>query len=246
VKAQVKIAASSDNLADNEKAKAVGASPGKRVLLLAMVAVAAAGIVGGVTWAFGIWGSKPAEVAKEEVSAVSLPVSEAAPAAAAAVVAPEPSPVALAAKPVIDRVATDVTITSSPAGATVWIDGQERGTTPVVVKAKRSQLQVVLVRAGYVTAQSTLEVREGAKVEGTLKPVEPPMVGEARFRVECKTLGKLPIVVDGHQTGILCPFSKMRVEPGVHTVGVFVPSTGKIHEKEVTLGPGVRSIALGD
>ena len=72
------------------------------------------------------------------------------------------------------------------------------------------------------------------------------MTGEARFRAECKTTGKLPVVVDGKETGILCPFSKMRVEPGTHTIGLFVPATGKVHQKEVTLRPGVRSIVFGD
>lgn len=72
------------------------------------------------------------------------------------------------------------------------------------------------------------------------------MDGEARFRAECKTLGKLPIVVDGKETGVLCPYSKMRVEPGSHTIGVLVPSTGKVHEKEITLSAGVRSINFGD
>jgi len=104
----------------------------------------------------------------------------------------------------------------------------------------------VLVRAGYLTHQATLEVREGAAVEATLKPATPPMTGEARFRAECQTTGKLPIVVDGKETGILCPFSKMRVDPGVHTIGLLIPATGQVHQKEVTLRPGVRSVVFGD
>jgi len=105
---------------------------------------------------------------------------------------------------------------------------------------------VVLVHAGYLTFQSHVDVREGVKVSQTLKAVEPPMTGEARFRVECKTQGKLPIVVDGKETGILCPYSKMRVDPGPHSIGVLVPATGKVHAKEITLPAGVRSIAFGD
>jgi len=105
---------------------------------------------------------------------------------------------------------------------------------------------VVLVHAGYLSSQSTIEVAAGAKIDETLKPVEPPMTGEARFRAECQTPGKLPIVVDGKETGILCPYSKMRVEPGTHTIGVLVPATGKIHQKEITLSAGVRSVVFGD
>jgi hypothetical protein len=36
------------------------------------------------------------------------------------------------------------------------------------------------------------------------------------------------------------------VEPGVHKIGLFVPALGQVHEKEVTLHPGVRSIVFGD
>jgi hypothetical protein len=128
----------------------------------------------------------------------------------------------------------------------VWIDGEERGTTPVVVKLKTGHARVVLVHAGYLTADSSVDVSDGSKVDETLKPVAPPMTGEARFRAECKTPGKLPIVVDGRETGILCPYSKMRVEPGPHAIGVLVPGTGKVHGKEITLSAGVRSIAFGD
>jgi hypothetical protein len=104
----------------------------------------------------------------------------------------------------------------------------------------------VQVRPGYLTSQSTLDIREGAAVDEKLKAVEPPMTGEARFRAECQTQGKLPIVVDGKETGVLCPFSKLRVEPGAHTIGLLIPATGKVHQKEVTLSAGVRSVVFGD
>ena len=117
---------------------------------------------------------------------------------------------------------------------------------PSSVSLKPGSARVVLVRAGYLTHQATLEVREGAAVEATLKLASPPMTGEARFRAECQTTGKLPIVVDGKETGILCPFSKMRVDPGVHTIGLLIPATGQVHQKEVTLRPGVRSVVFAD
>jgi hypothetical protein len=104
----------------------------------------------------------------------------------------------------------------------------------------------MLVHAGFLTSQSSVEVQEGTKVDVALKSVEPPMQGEARFRAECKTPGKFPVIVDGKETGILCPYSKLRVEPGSHTIGVLVPSTGKIHAKEITLSAGVRSISFAD
>jgi hypothetical protein len=137
-------------------------------------------------------------------------------------------------------------IATEPGGAMVWIDGEERGNTPCVVKLRPGNARLTLVHAGYLTSQSSIDVREGTKVDVTLTPVVPPREGDARFRAECKTQGKLPVVVDGKETGILCPYSKMRVEPGSHTIGVLVPSTGKVHEKEITLTAGVRSISFGD
>ncbi len=142
--------------------------------------------------------------------------------------------------------AVRVSVESTPPGARAWINGQDRGETPLVVQLPPGSARVVLVRPGHLTSQSTVEVREGAAVEVTLKPVAPPMTGEARFRAECQTTGKLPIVVDGKETGILCPFSKMRVDPGTHTIGLLIPATGQVHQKEVTLRPGVRSIVFGD
>jgi hypothetical protein len=128
----------------------------------------------------------------------------------------------------------------------VWINGDERGTTPCSVKVPRGTATVTLVMAGHLSSTSTFEAVDGKSVAQTLQAVEPPLTGEARFRAECKTTGKLPIVVDGRETGILCPYSKLRVDPGAHSIGVLVPATGKVHAKELTLSAGVRSIMFGD
>ena len=155
-------------------------------------------------------------------------------------------PAAMASKPAGGSSSISLPVVSKPDGATVWIDGEERGKTPCTVKLKSGRAHLVLVHPGYLTSPMSLDVRDGSKIDVTLVAVEPPMGGDARFRAECKTQGKFPIVVDGKETGILCPYSKMRVEPGSHTIGVLVPSTGKVHEKEITLSAGVRSINFGD
>jgi serine/threonine-protein kinase len=140
-----------------------------------------------------------------------------------------------------------LSVTSQPVGANVWINGKERGRTPLQVRVQPGPARVVLVLAGHASATVDVAAREdGAQVSKELVAVAPPMTGEARFRAECITQGKLPIVVDGKETGILCPFTKLRVDPGVHKIGVFVPALGKVHEKEVTLQPGVRSIVFAD
>jgi serine/threonine protein kinase len=210
--------------------------------------------------------SRPAKAVAPPVTFVAPPVtsvatpapfvappvtSVATPTAAAAVVVTVSPSAAVAPTPATGKKATSTSavsfpIGSKPDGATVWIDGEERGRTPCTVKLKPGSARLVLVRTGHRTSQLAIEVSEGANIDATLTPVAPPMAGEARFRAECKTEGKFPVVVDGKETGILCPYSKMRVEPGTHTIGVLVPSTGKVHEKEITLSAGVRSINFGD
>jgi hypothetical protein len=188
--------------------------------------------------------------ATEKPIAQSTPVAAATPTPAVAgekpvpVAAATPTPTIAGGKPASAASVISLPIATEPEGAMVWIDGEEQGKTPCVVKLKPGSARLVLVHAGYLTNQSSIDVREGAKVDVTLKAVEPPLQGEARFRAECKTEGKLPLVVDGKETGILCPFSKMRFEPGVHTIGVLMPSTGKVFEKELTFSAGVRSISF--
>jgi serine/threonine protein kinase len=140
----------------------------------------------------------------------------------------------------------NLSVTSQPAGASVWINGKERGRTPLQANIQSGPAQVVLILTGHATATLDVNASEGTKVSKDLAPIEPPMTGEARFRAECTTQGKLPIVVDGKETGVLCPFTKLRVDPGVHKIGLFVPSLGKVREKEVTLHSGVRSIVFTD
>lgn len=188
-----------------------------------------------------------------KATAVEATVAKAAPTTgiaasdkSAPTIAPKPAPAPSKGATPLAGGLVHLPVVSRPAGAMVWINGEERGKTPCTVDVKSGSARVVLVRAGHLTSQSTVQVREGAKIDETLKPVEPPMTGDARFRAECKTHGKLPIVVNGKETGILCPFSKMRVQPGSHTIGVLVPATGEVHTKDIILFAGVRSVVFGD
>jgi serine/threonine-protein kinase len=188
----------------------------------------------------------PAKLAPSSAKVAAPAIVAPAPAAPSLAEVAAPSTAPAANKPVGGSSTIALPIASQPDGAMVWIDGEERGKTPCTVKLKPGSARLVLVHAGYLASQSAIEVSEGAKVDVVLKAAEPPMAGEARFRAECATQGKLPVVVNGKETGVLCPYSKMRVEPGTHTIGVFVPSTGKTHSKEITLSAGVRSINFGD
>jgi hypothetical protein len=195
---------------------------------------------------------KPVGKVAPVVPATKSALPEVPPSVPAKVTAVLPAPAAKTKEPSEAKLAPTasgavrVRMSSQPDGAMVWVNGEERGKTPMTVDLRPGTAQVVLVRAGYLTSQRTLDVREGAKVDETMQPVEAPMTGDARFRAECKTEGKLPIVVDGKETGVLCPFSKLRVEPGTHTIGLLVPATGKVHNKEIILFAGVRSVVFQD
>lgn len=139
-----------------------------------------------------------------------------------------------------------VSVTSQPVGANVWINGKERGRTPLQTRIQSGPAHVVLVLVGHASAAFDVTASEGTQVSKELLAVDPPITGDARFRAECTTQGKLPIVVDGKETGVLCPFTKLRLDPGVHKIGLYVPALGQVHEKEVTLHPGVRSIVFAD
>jgi eukaryotic-like serine/threonine-protein kinase len=235
----------------------VGPSRTRRVAVIIAVVAGLAGAVAAAALTMGPVGkksprpaltsqpSRPAKAVAPSLSSAPPPARVGAAPATVSLSAAVAPTVATGKKAASSSVVS-LPIASKPDGAMVWIDGEERGKTPCTVKLKPGSARLVLVHAGHLTSQLAIEVSEGAKVDATLKLVESPMAGEARFRAECKTQGKLPVVVDGKETGILCPYSKMRVEPGIHTIGVLVPSTGKVHTKEITLSAGVRSINFGD
>jgi len=244
------------SVAPGDEISAIGPSRARRVAILMAIIAGVGGAVAAALLTVGPAGKKrPVPALSNQPSPpakIVLPTVPTAAVPAAAPVVPKVSaPTAVASAPEVEKPAGNsssigLPIVSKPDGAVVWIDGEERGRTPCTVKLKAGDAHMVLVHEGYLASQAAIDVREGAKVDVILKAVEPPMDGDARFRAECKTQGRLPIVVDGKETGMLCPYSKMRVEPGPHTIGVLVPATGKIHEKEITLSAGVRSINFGD
>lgn len=263
-------ASSADVLSEVEAEALANSTRGRRIAIGVALFLLAGGAVAGGLSAFGVFGDKhqatmgktshssrtvvpsgkPAPTAPQATAAAPAapPATRATPAAPAAPPAPTVAtskPVALE-KPASGAATGSVSVTSTPAGATVWVDGQERGTTPCSVKLARGPARLTLVLAGHLSSTSTVEAGGGKPIALTLQPVAPPLTGEARFRAECTTTGKLPIVVDGRETGVLCPNSKLRVDPGPHSIGVLIPATGKVHAKEITLSAGVRSIVFGD
>lgn len=64
---------------------------------------------------------------------------------------------------IIKGTSQTITITSEPEGATVLIDGQERGVTPLTVKLKKNKYSSIMVKKkGYSTRNQPLEKKYDA------------------------------------------------------------------------------------
>ena len=153
---------------------------------------------------------------------------------------------AAALPPAADTEKREVVITSDPPGARVWIDGRERGETPMKVRlaAGAAPTRVVLIRAGYRAAKVALDPRSTPRLEQTLERAA-PAGGPTGVRVECRSDGRYPIVINDQDTGLLCsstPSARIALPAGTHTVGVYLPETDQVVLKQVMLAETVRSL----
>ena len=110
-------------------------------------------------------------------------------------------------------------ITSTPAGARVYLDGADTGVTPLKLPASVDSHTIALMLAGH-----ELYV---AKVDGhgsfaiVLKEVTPTS-GPAGIKVlKCKDKDRYYVFVDEKPTGQLCPTERLGTEVGPHTVEVY-------------------------
>gem|GEM_PF-3406798 len=114
-------------------------------------------------------------------------------------------------------------LTTDPPGAEIWVNGGSRGISPLSVNVRDRHKTLVLIRPGFQMMeieldQAKLSVKETYK----LVPVQEWSEGTATVSVECEKAGKYPILIDGKETGLLCPM-QVQVPPGKHVVSIFVP-----------------------
>ncbi len=91
----------------------------------------------------------------------------------------------------------ELTLTSTPAGATILVDGQDLGTTPATVQVLASGESVTLSLAGYKTWQQTMSVPIGERLEWPLITLAP---ADAQIHVESNPPGA-SITVNGQYSG---------------------------------------------
>jgi hypothetical protein len=112
-------------------------------------------------------------------------------------------------------------IESQPKGAKVYLDGTLVGRTPIDQEPTGDRHRVALLHAGHKLHTSELR---GGKLSVTLEEVTPSN-GPAGIKVRCRQKNRYYVIVDGADTGQLCPTERIGVELGAHTVEIYDPVT---------------------
>ena len=115
-----------------------------------------------------------------------------------------------------------------PAGAVVWLDGKEVGSTPSTILTEPGSHRLVITASGYRMLRDVVETSKGAMFEREMVPAIFPLTGSVGLNVACATEGKYPVFIDGKEIGAFCPISGVRLDPGKHMVGVFVIPDNRI------------------
>jgi serine/threonine-protein kinase len=118
--------------------------------------------------------------------------------------------------------AADLTITSTPPDAKVYLDGAPVGVTPIHIDGTGDRHKLALVLPGYKLHTAEIDGRGSVAVE--LEEVTPSS-GPAGIKVKCKEKNRYYVVVDGVDTGQLCPTERIGTEMGPHNVEVYDPVT---------------------
>jgi len=116
----------------------------------------------------------------------------------------------------------------APAGATVWLDGKEVGSTPSTILTPPGAHRLVITASGYRMLRDVIDTSKGTLFEREMVPAIFPLTGSVGLNVACTTEGKYPVFIDGKEIGALCPISGVRLDPGKHMVGLFVIPENRI------------------
>jgi hypothetical protein len=144
----------------------------------------------------------------------------------------------------LSRVAGHVIVETVPPGAMVWVDGVLQGKTFADIMVGAGGHRVVLVAAGHRMFRDVVDTSQGAIIRRTLLPIDPPTHGNGSIAVDCRTSGKLPILLDEEETGLLCPTKMLPTTAGKHLVGIFVPRERRTLSVEITVEIGSKPVVV--
>jgi hypothetical protein len=138
----------------------------------------------------------------------------------------------------LSRLAGRLVAETVPPGATVWVDGEAKGTTFADLVVGPGPHRVALTLPGHRTFRDTVDTSRGAIIRRNLVAL-PPLGERGGFvRVECGTVGKFPILIDDEETGLLCPALAVPTTVGKHMVGIFLPGEKRAVSVAVTVEAG--------
>lgn len=149
---------------------------------------------------------------------------------------PAVAPTSAAPAPAATATATGgFEVTTTPPGATVFVDGEPSGTTPAQLAVAPGQHRLVIEGEHQLLVKRDVDVTPNGKLDVTLEPAKLPrdIAGPAGLKVRCHTKGELRIFVDGADSGLSCPNDeRIDVTAGPHKIGLYSPRTNQMHEVE--------------
>jgi hypothetical protein len=134
--------------------------------------------------------------------------------------------------------AGQLAVKTTPAGATVWLDGVQKEKTPLTLVTTPDSHRLVVTLPGYRMLRDVVDTSKGVLWEREMLVAPRLDGGRVPLTVTCATEARYPVFVDGRDSGELCPASDLRIEPGRHSIGVFVIPQNRIwtFDREVQLG----------
>ena len=141
-----------------------------------------------------------------------------------------------------------LTIETTPKGATVWLDGVEKGKTPLVIQTNPDTHRLIITKPGFKMLRQVVDTSEGLTMTRTLPPANINFGGTVLLQVSCATEGKYPVFVDGRDTGLLCPVDNLMVPEGNRLVGIYVIPHNKLwsFEREILKGSQSHKVIFND
>jgi serine/threonine protein kinase len=124
-------------------------------------------------------------------------------------------------------------VSSTPPGAQLFVDGEERGVTPQALTLPAGEHRVVVAAEGLALWRGVVDA--GATIGAQLSPAHlPPTIeGEAGLKLVCKSPGLWRVFVDGVDTGRTCPVEeRIPLVPGPHQVTLYAPRGDRTVEIE--------------
>ncbi len=156
-----------------------------------------------------------AAAADAAVAKAPIDAAQVATAPADAAVAPPPADAGVASKPSSDQLA----ISSTPAGARVYLDGSDTGVTPIKLPGSPDRHTIALLLPGHELYIAQVDGHGTFAIP--LKEVT-PTAGPAGIKViKCKDKDRYYVFVDGKPTGMMCPTERIETDVGPHTVEVY-------------------------